>query len=45
MILEKMRTCLSKLEIGFRTYGFISVLGASDPNLVSRPRVIDQGIF
>lgn len=34
-----------KLEIRFRTYGFISVLGPSDPDLVCRPRVIDQGIF
>ena len=39
MILEKMRSCLWKLEPGFWTYGSIHVLGPSGPNVVSRPQV------
>ena len=38
MILEKMRSCLWKLESGFRTYGWIHLQGPSGPNLVSRPQ-------
>ena len=39
MTLEKMRSCLWKLEPGFWTYGWIHVLGPSSPNVVSRPQV------
>ena len=39
MILEKMRPCLWKLEPGFWTYGWICLLGPSDPNVVSRHQV------
>ena len=38
MILEKIRSCLWKLELGFWTYGWIRPLGPSGPNLVSRPQ-------
>ena len=39
MILKKMRSCLWKLETGFWTYGWIHLLGPSDPNVVSTPQV------
>ena len=39
MILEEMRSCLSKLEPGFWTYGWIPLLGSSGLNVVSRPQV------
>ena len=35
MILEKMRPCLWKLQLGFWTYGLIRLLGPSGPNVVS----------
>ena len=39
MILEEMRSCLSKLEPEFWTYGWIPLLGSSGLNVVSRPQV------
>ena len=36
MILEKMRSCLWKLQLGFWTYGLIRLLGPSGPNVVSK---------
>ena len=39
MILEKMTSCLWKLEPGFWIYGWIRLLGASGPNVVSRTQV------
>ena len=39
MILEKMRSCLWKLEPGFWTCGWICLPDPSGPNLVSRPQV------
>ena len=38
MILEKMRSCLWKLEPGFWTYGWIRLLGPSDPTIMLRPQ-------
>ena len=38
MILEKMRCCLWKLQLGFWTYGSIRLLGPSGPNVVSGPQ-------
>ena len=38
MILEKMISCLWKLEPGFQTYGLIRLLGPSCPKLVFRPQ-------
>ena len=38
MILEKMRSCLWKLEPGFWTYGWIRLLGPSDPTIILRPQ-------
>ena len=35
MILEKMRSCLWKLQLGFWTYGLICFLGPSGPNVFS----------
>ena len=45
MILEKMRSCFSKLELAFWTYGLIHLLGPIDPNVVSRPQTQTQNIF
>ena len=36
MILEKMTSCLWKLELGFWTYGWIRLLDPSGPNVVSK---------
>ena len=36
MILEKVRSCLWKLELGFSSHGLIRLLGPSDPNVASR---------
>ena len=38
MILEKMRSCLWKIELVFWAYGLICLLGPSDPNVVSEPQ-------
>ena len=38
MILEKMRSCLWKLKLGFWTCGLIHLLGPSGPNVVSGPQ-------
>ena len=38
MILEKMRSCLWKLELRFWTYGWKRLLGPSGPNVVSKPQ-------
>ena len=38
MILEKMRPCLWKLELGFWTYGLTRLLGPSSPIVVSMPQ-------
>ena len=38
MILEKMMSCLWKMEPGFWIYGWICYLGTSGPNVVSRPQ-------
>ena len=38
MILEKMRSCLWKLEPGFWTCSWICLLGPSGPNVVFRPQ-------
>ena len=45
MILEKMRSCLWKLQLGFRTYGLIHFLGPSGPNVVLGPKPQGQEIF
>ena len=45
MILEKMKSCLWKLEPGFWTYGWIRLLDPSGQNLVSRPQAQVQDIF
>ena len=37
-ILDKKSICLRKLEEGFWTYGFVSLLGPIGPNLVVRPQ-------
>ena len=43
MILEKIRSCLLKLELGFSTFGLISplpkALGLNCPNLLFRPQI------
>ena len=36
MILDKMRSCMWKLILGFRSYCLICLLGPSGPNVVSR---------
>ena len=38
MILEKMRSWLRKLKLGFWNYGLICLLGRSGPTVVSRPQ-------
>ena len=38
MILDKMRSCMLKLVVGFRSYDLIRLLGPSGPNIVSRPQ-------
>ena len=38
MILDKMRSCMLKLVVGFRSYGLIPPLGRGGPNVVSRPQ-------
>ena len=39
LILDKMRPCLSKLELGFWTYRFFIVMSlGSGPKLVFRPQ-------
>ena len=38
MILEKMRSCLQKLEPGFWTYDLIRFLGPIGTNVVSKPQ-------
>ena len=45
MILDKIRSCMWKLMVGFRSYGLIRLLGSSGQNVVSRPRSQSQGIF
>ena len=45
MILQKMWSCLWKLEPGFWTYGWIRLLGPSGPNVVSRPQAHGQENF
>ena len=39
MILEKMRSCLQNLELGFWIYGWICLLGPSSPNVLSRLQI------
>ena len=41
MILEEMRSCLEKLEPGFRTYNLIRLLSPSCPKLVFRTQTPD----
>ena len=36
MILDKMRSCMWKLVVGFRSYGLIHLLDPSGPKVVSR---------
>ena len=36
-ILVKMRSWLGKMELWFRTYSFVSLLGQIDPKWVIRP--------
>ena len=45
MILEKLRSCLWKLELGFWTYGLIHLLGPSAPNAVSSPQTLRSWIL
>ena len=45
MVLEKMRSCLWKLQLGFWTYGLIRFLGPSGPNVVLGPKPQDQELF
>ena len=45
MILDKMRSCMWKLMVGFRSYGLIRLLGPSGPNVVSRPQIPKSGNF
>ena len=45
MILEKMWSYLWKLEPGFWTYGWISLVSPIGPNVVSRPQAQSQDIF
>ena len=45
MILQKMRSCLWKLEPRFWTYGCIRLLGPSGSNVVSRPQAQGQKFF
>ena len=45
MILEKMKSFFSKLELAFWTYGLIHILDPIDPNVVSRPQTQTQNIF
>ena len=45
MILEKMRFCFWKLELGFWSYGLISLLGPIGPNIVSRSQNPRSRIF
>ena len=39
IILDKLRPCLWKLELGFRTCSLISLLGPVGPKLVFRPQI------
>ena len=43
--MEKMRSCLWKLQPGFWTYGLICLLGPSGPNVVSGSQTHGQEIF
>ena len=45
MILEKMKVCLSKLELGFWTYGGIHLLRSSGPNVVPTPQTLRSKNF
>ena len=45
MILEKMRSCLGKLELGIWSYGWIRLLGPSGPSVVFRPKTPRSGYF
>ena len=45
MTLEKIRSCLWKLEPGFQTYGFICLLGPSFPKIVFRPQTPNVRVF
>ena len=45
LILEKMRSCLWKLQLGFWTYGSICFLGPSGPNVVSGPQTSRSKFF
>ena len=38
MILGKIRSCMLKLVVGFRSYASIRLLGPSGPDVVSRPQ-------
>ena len=38
MIMEKMKSCLWKLQLGFWSYGLIRLLSPSVANVVSRPQ-------
>ena len=38
MTLDKMRSCMLKLVVGFRSYGLIRLLGPIGPNIVSKPQ-------
>ena len=38
MIIEKMKSCLWKLQLGFWSYGLIRLLSPSGANVVSRPQ-------
>ena len=38
MTLDRMRSCMGKLAVRFRSYGLIHLLVAIGPNVVSRPQ-------
>ena len=45
MIFEKMKSCLCKVKLGFRTYGLINLLGPSGPNAISSPQTPRSQFF
>ena len=45
MIFEKMKPCLCKVKLGFRTYGLINLLGPSGPNAISSPQTPRSQFF
>ena len=45
MILEKMKSCLSKVQLEFWAYGLIRLLGPGGPNIVSGPQTPRSNFF